>query len=35
MTRGGQTAVMNAPKPLTPKQLKELSIKVDIQEKKK
>ncbi len=26
MTRGGQTAVMNAPKPLTPPQLKELGI---------
>lgn len=31
MTRGGQTAVMNAPKPLAEKQLKELSIKTDIQ----
>jgi len=29
MTRGGQTAVMKAPKPLTDKQLKELGIKVD------
>lgn len=29
MTRGGKTAVMNAPKPLTPKQLKELGISVD------
>jgi len=29
MTRGGQTAVMNAPKPLTDKQLKELGLKVD------
>ncbi|MES2952960.1 MAG: amino acid--tRNA ligase-related protein [Patescibacteria group bacterium] len=28
MTRGGQTAVMKAPKPLTPKQLKELGIKL-------
>ncbi|OGC93624.1 hypothetical protein A2389_02655 [Candidatus Adlerbacteria bacterium RIFOXYB1_FULL_48_10] len=28
MTRGGKTAVMNAPKPLTPKQLKELGIKI-------
>ncbi len=31
MTRGGQTAVMNAPKPLAEKQLKELGIKVDPQ----
>ncbi len=29
MTRGGQTAVMNAPKPLTPEQLLELGIKID------
>lgn len=29
MTRGGQTAVMNAPKPLTDKQLKELGLSVD------
>ncbi len=29
MTRGGKTAVMNAPKPLEDKQLKELHIKVD------
>jgi aspartyl-tRNA synthetase len=29
MTRGGKTAVMSAPKPLTPKQLKELGISVD------
>ena len=29
MTRGGQTAVMKAPKPLTDKQLKELGLKVD------
>lgn len=29
MTRGGQTSVMNAPKPLTPAQLKELRIKID------
>ena len=29
MTRGGQTAVMNAPKPLTDKQLKELGLKID------
>ncbi len=29
MTRGGQTAVMNAPKPLSDKQLKELGLKVD------
>ena len=29
MTRGGQTAVMNAPKPLTDKQLKELSLKIE------
>ncbi|MFA6415035.1 MAG: amino acid--tRNA ligase-related protein [Candidatus Paceibacterota bacterium] len=29
MTRGGQTAVMSAPKPLTEKQLKELGLKVD------
>lgn len=28
MTRGGQTAVMNAPKPLTEKQLKELGLAV-------
>lgn len=28
MTRGGQTAVMNAPKPLTDKQLKELRLKI-------
>ncbi len=29
MTRGGQTAVMKAPKPLTSDQLKELGIKID------
>jgi len=29
MTRGGQTAVMKAPNPLTPKQLKELGIRID------
>ena len=29
MTRGGQTAVMKAPKPLTGKQLKELGLKID------
>ena len=29
MTRGGKTAVMNAPKELTDKQLKELGIKID------
>ena len=29
MTRSGQTAVMNAPKPLTDKQLKELGLKID------
>ncbi len=29
MSRGGQTAVMNAPKPLTPEQLVELGIRVD------
>ncbi len=29
MTRGGQTAVMKAPKPLTDKQLKELGLKID------
>jgi aspartyl-tRNA synthetase len=29
MTRGGQTAVMKAPKPLAEKQLKELGLKVD------
>ena len=29
MTRGGKTSVMNAPKPLTPKQLKELGINID------
>jgi len=29
MTRGGQTAVMKAPKELTPEQLAELSIKID------
>jgi len=29
MTRGGQTAVMQAPNPLTPKQLKELGIRTD------
>ena len=29
MTRGGQTAVMHAPKPLTDKQLKELGLKID------
>jgi aspartyl-tRNA synthetase len=34
MTRGGQTAVMNAPKPLTDKQLKELGLKIDKNDKK-
>ncbi|TSA43909.1 hypothetical protein D4R49_01595 [bacterium] len=29
MTRGGKTAVMNAPKPLDEKQLKELGLKID------
>ncbi len=29
MTRGGQTAVMKAPKPLTDKQLKELGLKIE------
>lgn len=29
MTRSGQTAVMNAPKPLTPEQLSELGIRVE------
>lgn len=29
MTRGGQTAVMKAPKPLTPEQLLELGIRID------
>lgn len=29
MTRGGQTSVMNAPKPLAEKQLKELGIKIE------
>ncbi len=29
MTRGGQTAVMNAPKPLTPEQLVELGLRID------
>ena len=29
MTRGGQTAVMHAPKPLTDTQLKELGLKID------
>ena len=29
MTRGGQTAVMHAPKPLSAKQLKELHLKID------
>ena len=29
MSRGGQTAVMRAPKPLTPEQLIELGIKID------
>jgi aspartyl-tRNA synthetase len=29
MTRGGQTAVMKAPKPLTPEQLVELGIKIE------
>lgn len=33
MTRGGQTAVMKAPKELTDKQLKELGIKIDKKEK--
>ncbi len=32
MTRGGQTAVMNAPKQLTDAQLKELGLKVDSRE---
>lgn len=32
MTRGGQTAVMKAPKPLTPQQLKELGIRIDKKE---
>lgn len=32
MTRGGQTSVMKAPKELTEKQLKELSIKIDKKE---
>lgn len=35
MTRGGQTSVMNAPKELTAKQLKELSIKVEKKEEGK
>ena len=30
MTRGGQTAVMKAPKPLSTEQLKELKLKIDI-----
>jgi len=34
MTRGGQTAVMKAPKELTDKQLKELGLKVDKKESK-
>ncbi len=34
MTRGGQTAVMNAPKELTEKQLKELSLKIEEKDKK-
>ena len=34
MTRGGQTAVMNAPKPLEEKQLKELGIQVNKTDKK-
>jgi len=34
MTRGGQTAVMKAPKELTDKQLKELGLKVDKKEQK-
>lgn len=33
MTRGGQTAVMNAPKPLSEKQLKELGLAIDKKEK--
>jgi len=33
MTRGGQTAVMNAPKPLSDKQFKELGIKIDKKER--
>jgi aspartyl-tRNA synthetase len=33
MTRGGKTAVMNAPKPLEEKQLKELGLKIDINTK--
>jgi len=33
MTRSGQTAVMNAPKPLSDKQLKELGLKVDTDKK--
>jgi aspartyl-tRNA synthetase len=32
MTRGGKTAVMNAPKPLAEKQLKELGLKIDVRE---
>jgi aspartyl-tRNA synthetase len=35
MTRGGQTAVMNAPKPLAEKQLKELGLAVEKKEDKK
>ena len=33
MTRGGQTSVMKAPKPLTPEQLKELGIKIEPEKK--
>ena len=29
MTRGGKTAVMNAPKPLSPKQLQELHLSIN------
>lgn len=35
MTRGGKTAVMNAPKPLEEKQLKELGIKIEKKDDKK
>src|SRR3989338_5877892 len=35
MTRGGQTAVMKAPKPLTPEQLKELGLEITKQSSKK
>ena len=33
MTRGGQTSVMKAPKPLTPEQLAELGIRVEKKKK--